>query len=261
MLSDEELREHINKITKWINDYIKKTGAKGVVIGNSGGKDSATVIALATKALGKDNVLTVGMPCESIKEDLNDARLVAKTFGVKMVEIDLTNTFKVLKSEINENIDIKISNEAEINIKPRLRMTTLYGIAQTYGYLVLGTGNLCEAMVGYTTKWGDNAYDFNPIANFTVDDVLRIGEMLGVPDKIIHKAPNDGLGGKTDEEKMQIKYSEIAEYIENGKTDEKRMKKIEKKYLASMHKREKTPIYDFERRNYLKEKFEKNDNK
>ena len=154
MLSDEELREHINKITKWINDYIKKTGAKGVVIGNSGGKDSATVIALATKALGKDNVLTVGMPCESIKEDLNDARLVAKTFGVKMVEIDLTNTFKVLKSEINENIDIKISNEAEINIKPRLRMTTLYGIAQTYGYLVLGTGNLCEAMVGYTTKWG-----------------------------------------------------------------------------------------------------------
>src|SRR5699024_10055397 len=112
--------------------------------------------------------------------------------------------------------------------------------------------NLCEAMVGYTTKWGDNAYDFNPIANFTVDEVLRIGEMLGVPDKIIHKAPNDGLGGKTDEEKMQIKYSEIAEYIENGKTDEKRMKKIEKKYLATMHKREKTPIYDFERRNYLK---------
>lgn len=261
MLRDEELREHINKITEWINNYIKKTGAKGVVIGNSGGKDSATVIALATKAIGNGNVLTVGMPCESIKEDLNDARLVAKTFGVKMVEIDLTNTFKVLKNEINENIDIKISNEAEINIKPRLRMTTLYSIAQTYGYLVLGTGNLCEAMVGYTTKWGDNAYDFNPIANFTVDEVLRIGEMLGVPDKIIHKAPNDGLGGKTDEEKMQIKYSEIAEYIENGKTDQKQMEKIEKKYLASMHKREKTPIYNFERRNYLKEKFEKKCNK
>ena len=257
----KDIEKEVQNIEKWILEYVENAHADGVVVGNSGGKDSATVIALATKALGKDKVLTVGMPCESIKEDLNDARLVAKTFGVKMVEIDLTNTFKLLKNEINENIAIKISNEAEINIKPRLRMITLYGIAQTYGYLVLGTGNLCEAMVGYTTKWGDNAYDFNPIANFTVNEVLKIGEMLGVPDKIIHKAPNDGLGGKTDEEKMQIKYSEIAEYIENGKTDEKQMEKIEKKYLASMHKREKTPIYNFERRNYLKEKFEKKYNK
>lgn len=257
MISEEELRKHIEKIRIWIKNYVEKNNAKGVVIGNSGGKDSATVIALAVNSLGKEKVLTVGMPCNSIKEDLQDAGLVANTFGVKMVVVNLTNSFESLKSEINQKIDGAISTESEINIKPRLRMTTLYAIAQSFGYLVLGTGNLCEAMVGYTTKWGDSAYDFNPIANFTVEEVLKIGEILGVPDKIIHKAPNDGLGGKTDEEKLQIKYSEIAEYIETGKTKIEQMKKIEEKYIYSKHKREKIPIYNFKRKNYLEDKMNK----
>ena len=91
----------------------------------------------------------------------------------------------------------EITKEAQINIKPRLRMVTLYAIAQTLGYLVIGTGNLCEAMVGYTTKWGDSACDFNPISNFTVPEVLAIGRMLGVPEKIINKPPNDGYTRNT----------------------------------------------------------------
>ena len=157
-----------------------------------------------------------------------------------------------------KNIAIKISNEAEINIKPRLRMTTLYGIAQSLDYLVIGTGNLCEAMVGYTTKWGDNSSDFNPIGNFTVDEVLAIGKYLGVPEKILKKAPNDGLGGKTDEEKMGIRYSQIAEIIETGETEEDAKKEILKRYNASKHKRELVPVYTFERKNYLKDLGEKN---
>ena len=146
-----------------------------------------------------------------------------------------------------------MSEEAKINIKTRLRMTTLYAIAQNYNYLVMGTGNLCEAMVGYTTKWGDSASDFNPIANFTVDEVLKMGEILGVPEKIIKKTPSDGLSDKSDEEKMGITYKEVAEYIETGKTNEEKMKKIEKRYMNSKHKREKIPTYDFERKNYLNE--------
>ena len=198
MLDREKIIQETENAIKWIKDYIEKSGAKGVVIGNSGGKDSATVIAMATNALGKDRVLTIAMPCNSINADLEDAKLVADTFGVRILNIDLTNSYEAMKQSIeNELKSIGYKNvieEAKINMKPRLRMTTLYSIAQTLGYLVIGTGNLCEIMVGYTTKWGDSASDFNPIGNFTVDEVLAIGKMLGVPEKILSKSPNDGLG-------------------------------------------------------------------
>ena len=227
--------------------------AKGVVIGNSGGKDSAVVIAMATKALGKDRVLAISMPCNSKDADYEDAKLVADKFDVNMLKIDLTSSYIEMEDEINKNLEsINLSDESKVNMKPRFRMICLYSIAQTLGYLVCGTGNLCEQMVGYTTKWGDNASDFNPIANFTVDEVLAIGEYLGVPDKILKKAPSDGLGIKTDEEKMGIKYSEIAEMIETGNTqNEKSKDEIIRRFKNSMHKRKSVPIYYFERKNYL----------
>ena len=265
MLEKEELIKQAEGAIAWIKEYVKQTGAKGVVVGNSGGKDSATVIAMATKALGKENVVAVSMPCHSISNDFDDAKLVADTFGVDFLKVDLTDTYNELEKAIHisigqeglkkEAFPIKeLSTEATINIKPRLRMTTLYGIAQSLDYLVIGTGNLCEAMVGYTTKWGDNSSDFNPIANFTVDEVLAIGKYLRVPEKILQKAPNDGLGGKTDEEKMGIQYSQIAEMIETGETEENAKKEILKRYNASKHKRELVPVYTFERKNYLKMK-------
>lgn len=275
MLDKERLINEANKAVKWIKDFVENARVKGVVIGNSGGKDSATVLAMAVKALGSEKVIAVSMPCHSINTDYNDAKLVAKHFNVKMLTVDLTETYDAMEKEINnqlKNIEnksdnfentsssienksiVSISKDASINMKPRLRMTTLYSIAQTMGYLVIGTGNLCEAMVGYTTKWGDSSYDFNPIANFTVEEVLAIGEYLGVPEKILKKAPNDGLGGQTDEEKMGIKYSQIAEMIETGKTDEMAEKEIIKRYNASKHKREAVPVYTFERKNYLKDR-------
>ena len=214
MLEYSRLINETNNAIEWIRNYVEKTNTKGVVIGNSGGKDSATVIAMATKALGKERVLTVAMPCNSIKEDLDDAKLVSSTFDVELKIIDLSNTY----SELEKSIDLELSDESKINIKPRLRMTTLYAIAQNKGYLVMGTSNLCERMVGYTSKWGDSASDFNPIGNFTVDEVLEIGKYLGVPERIINKAPSDGLGKLTDEEKMGVSYKQIAEFIETGKT-------------------------------------------
>lgn len=252
MLEKEILIKEAENAIKWIYNYVEKTGAKGVVVGNSGGKDSATVIAMATKALGKDRVYTIAMPCNSIKADLEDARLVSETFNVPFLEVNLSSTYNELENTINSSLtNIELNKDSQINIKPRLRMTTLYAIAQTLGYLVIGTGNLCESMVGYTTKWGDSSYDFNPIANFTVDEVLAIGEYLGVPDKIIHKAPNDGLGGQTDEEKMGVTYKQIAEYIETGKTEKNAMENIERRNKASKHKREPVPVYKFERKKFL----------
>ena len=255
MLEKEKLHNEAESAIKWIREYIQNTNAKGVVIGNSGGKDSATVLAMSTRAVGKENVVAVYMPCSSNKSDFEDAKLVAETFGVRFLNIDLNNCYKQLETEIAselQKIQIKeLSKETKINIKPRLRMATLYGIAQAMDYLVIGTGNLSEAMVGYTTKWGDNSSDFNPIGNFTVEEVLEIGKYLGVPDKILKKAPNDGLGGQTDEEKMGIRYSQISEMIETGETDENAKKEIIKRFQNSRHKREPIPVYVFERKNFL----------
>lgn len=253
MLEYSRLVNEAENAINWIKEYVNKTGAKGVVVGNSGGKDSATVIAMATKALGKENVLTVAMPCNSIKEDLEDAQLVSKKFEVELVTVDLTESYNNLENTINNVLNgLELNKESKINIKPRMRMTTLYAIAQSKGYLVIGTGNLCERMVGYTTKWGDSASDFNPIANFTVDEVLEIGKYLGIPDKIINKSPSDGLGGQTDEEKMGVSYKQIAEFIETGKTNPDAMNIIEKRNRESKHKRDAVPVYEFDRKNYLK---------
>ena len=241
MLLKENLGQVVDEVIEWVKEYVRNSGAKGVVVGNSGGKDSATVIAIAVKAVGEQNVITVGMPCNSNPSDLDDAKLVANTFNVPLLEVDLSDTYYNLESKIN---DAKgISKEAGINIKPRLRMTTLYAIAQTMGYLVIGTGNLSEITVGYTTKWGDSSSDFNPIANFTVEEVKMIGAYLGVPQNIVNRPPDDGLCMGTDEEKMGVTYAQISEYINTGKTDIAAMKIIERMNKASQHKREPIPNF------------------
>lgn len=252
MLEYSKLIKEAENAIVWIREYVKNTDAKGIVVGNSGGKDSATVIAMAVKAIGKENVLTVAMPCNSISEDLEDAKLVAESFDVKCLIIDLSECYEKLETTINFKLnEKKLNNEAKVNIKPRMRMTSLYAIAQTMNYLVIGTGNLCERMVGYTTKWGDSASDFNPIANFTVEEVLEIGRYLNVPEKILNKPPSDGISNKSDEEKMGVTYKQISEYIETGKTDDSAMEIIKKKNEISKHKREMVPTYEFERKNYL----------
>ena len=238
------MEKEVNLIIDWIRNYVTSSGAKGVVVGNSGGKDSAVVIALCVKALRAENVLAVAMPCSSLPQDFNDAKLVADTFGVNMLTVDLSSVYENLCLEIESQISDNISQYVSINIRPRLRMTTLYTIAQQKNYLVVGTGNACEQFIGYTTKWGDNASDFNPIAEFTVSEVLEIGKILGVPDKILKKSPNDGLGSGNDEEKLGVTYKEIEEYMITGKTsNNSSMEKIEKMHRQSKHKRKLVPVY------------------
>ncbi len=255
MLDKNILEKEMYNAINWIKEKVESAHARGVVIGNSGGKDSATVLAMAVKALGKDKVLAVSMPCHSNINDFEDAELVANAFEVKNMEIDLTNSYDEFEKEINEklvkNNMSELINESKVNIKPRLRMTTLYSIAQTLGYMVIGTGNLCEIMVGYTTKWGDSGSDFNPIGNFTVNEVLEIGRMLGVPEKILRKAPSDGLGNLTDEQKMGITYNQIEEMVETGSTEQEAKKEIIRRYKSSKHKREIVPVYKFNRNNML----------
>ena len=243
MLTKKQLEIEVPRIYEHIRRYFKENGFTKAVVGNSGGKDSAVVIGLLANALGKENVLTVTLPCYSKEEDREDALLVAKTFGTKCINVKLDNVVDEMISSIEVGYGNSLSKEAIINIKPRLRMTALYAIAATENALVIGTGNLCEIFVGYYTKYGDGASDFNLLGEFFVSDVYKIGEYIGIPSKICKKAPSDGISNKTDEEKLKFKYSQVEEYILTGNTDADAKVKIERQHQITEHKRKPAPVY------------------
>ena len=220
----------------FIKEMLKSANASGIVYGNSGGKDSALVGILSRMAC--DNVLGVLMPCQSkrnYQEDTKDALEVAAKFGIKTITVDLSDA----KSEICNQVEksIYISDAAKANIAPRLRMTTLYSIAQSMECLVAGTGNRSEAYVGYYTKWGDGAHDFNPIADLTVTEVYEFLEYLDAPRCVIEKAPSAGLyEGQTDEGEMGLTYAELDKYLLLGEGKPEVIEKIEKFHARGMHK-------------------------
>ena len=236
-----------NEIIEFIRNYYKNNSLKGAVIGISGGKDSGVVAGLFAKALGRQNVVGLWMPCHSKDEDKKNAYLVAEKFDFEMIDHDLTMIYDQYVENVKEKNLVNDDNltNANINIKPRLRMMTLYYYAamlssQRNGvYIVPGTSNKCELYVGYFTKGGDNVSDIKVLADLTVDEVIQIGEYIGVPDKVIHKVPDDGLSGKTDEEKLGVKYSEITSIIKNpntNKVDNEIKNKIIKLHNQNRHK-------------------------
>ncbi len=234
-----------NEIIKFIRDYYEKNNIKKAVIGISGGKDSGVVAALFTKALGKENVTGIWMPCHSKEEDKTNARKLADHFGFRLLEFDLTNVYDLYVDQIKDSdLDIDDNDlvDANINIKPRLRTSTLYYYAAMLShkehatYIVPGTSNACELYVGYFTKGGDSVSDILTIADLTVDEVIQVGEYLGVIDEVVHKAPDDGLSGMTDEEKLGVKYSDIAKVMNGEEVEAKEKEKIMRLHKANQHK-------------------------
>ena len=234
-----------NRIIKFIQDYFKKYDLGGVVIGISGGKDSGVVAGLFTEALGRDKVVGITLPCHSKKQDKNDAKLVADYYGFELLNLDLTDPFDAFKDQIDKigNFTEEELKNSDINLKPRFRMASVYYIAALYTalksktYIVAGTGNKCEEFVGYFTKGGDSVSDIKTIADLTVDEVIAVGEVLNVPKKVLYKAPNDGLSNQTDEDKLGVKYKDIATYMENkDELDEEVQNKIEKLHNNAQHK-------------------------
>ena len=240
-----DAKTETERVIEFIRNYYKENNLGGVILGISGGKDSGVVAALFTEAIGKENVIGVTLPCHSKEEDAIDAKLVSDYYGFELINFDITNTFDSFKNEL-ENLGEFTSEEtknSDINLKPRLRMATLYYLAALYSalknktYLVAGTSNKCELYVGYFTKGGDSVHDISTIADFTVDEVIAIGEYLKVPEKVLYKKPNDGLSNQTDEDKLGVKYKEIASYIENPDLVEKEVgQKINKLHNANKHK-------------------------
>jgi len=199
-----------NKIISWIKQQVKNAGAKGIVMGLSGGIDSAVVAALCKAAVGKNNLLVFYLPCNSNIQDLKDAKLVARELGLKSKLVDISgvynNFLKILPGA---------SSLAKANLKPRLRMCALYYFANKLNYLVCGTGNKSELLVGYFTKYGDGGVDILPIADLFKRQVRKLAQELGIPEKIITKPPTAGLWqGQTDEGEMGITYNELDDILD-----------------------------------------------
>ena len=227
----------IKSRTKFIRDVITSAGAEGIVYGNSGGKDSALVGILCKMAC--DNTVGLIMPCGSKQNygtDKDDANAVAEQFGIATRVVDLTGTKNALVGVVGN--EVRLSDSAMANLAPRLRMTALYAVAASENRLVAGTGNRSENYMGYFTKWGDGACDFNPIADLTVTEIYEFLRYLHAPDSIIHKAPSAGLfDGQTDESEMGVAYRSIDGFLLTGQVDEHDGAIMEKFHQASKHKR------------------------
>lgn len=220
-------------IIKWMRDRVKESGSKGVVFGLSGGIDSAVVAALSKKAF-PENALGLIMPCHSNSEDEEHARLVANSLDLEIKKVDLGKVYDLFLDELEDTDNIL----ALSNIKPRLRMTTLYYYAQTRKYLVAGTSNKSELTVGYFTKYGDSGVDILPIADLLKEEVFELAKYLNIPEPIINKPPSAGLWeSQTDEEEMGFSYRELDNYIKTGEGKEKVKQRIETMYKRSEHKR------------------------
>jgi NAD+ synthase len=241
------------KISSWLVDRAMRAGARGYVFGLSGGIDSALVARLCQIACPQ-RVLGVMLPCYSHPQDEEDARLVASTFGFPVARVDIGPAFDALTESLQhavkglpshvDSVDIK-QQLPDANLKPRLRMASLYFIANSMNYLVAGTGNRSELALGYFTKYGDGGVDLLPIGGLLKSEVRTLARELGVPDRVITKPPTAGLWvGQTDEQEMGFSYDQLEAYFAGGRgtVPDAVADRIDRFRTTSDHKRELPPI-------------------
>ena len=230
----------VKELVTWLQEKVRDANAKGIVFGLSGGIDSAVMAAIAKLAFPEDS-LGVIMPCHSNPIDEEHGILVGESLGLKTQKVDLSNSFDVLFN----SIDVESKNNMAIsNLKPRLRMTTLYYLAQTKNYLVVGPTNKSEYEVGYFTKHGDSAVDLLPLASFVKGEIRELARYLDIPQIVIEKPPTAGLWeDQTDEEEMGFGYDVLDKYIRTKEAPEEIGAKIDRMNRISNHKRSYPPIF------------------
>jgi NAD+ synthase len=235
-----------DRIAAWLRDYLVSAGADGYVLGLSGGVDSATTAGLAVRAVGPERVLAALLPCHSQPRDARLGQRVADTFGISTVTVDLSETFDLLVEALPPAEHLL----AKANIKPRLRMTALYFLAQSHNYLVLGGGNKTELEVGYFTKYGDGGVDLLPLGDLYKTEVWELARELGVPQEVIDRPPTAGLWpSQTDEDEMGITYEALDQTlraIASGNTDDidpDTLEKVRGMMRNSAHKRAMPPVF------------------
>jgi NAD+ synthase len=244
------------RISEWIRERVNEAGARGVVLGMSGGLDSSVTAVLCKKAF-PDTTLGLIMPCFSAKEDVEHAKMVASKFGIEAKVIDISDLFKsFLKTLEGQEYDEGGKGEVDLavaNLKPRLRMICLYYFANKLNYLVVGTGNKSEIAIGYFTKYGDGAADILPLGDLLKTEERKLAEELDIPRKIIEKVPTAGLWeGQTDEGEIGMSYEDLDKIIaalERGNVESIRsldpelLERVKRMMEKSRHKREQIPVF------------------
>ena len=235
-----------DRIVNWIRQWFEKNGPKaGAVIGISGGKDSTIAAAVLCEALGPERVYGVLMP-DGEQADIEDSKKVceflkinARIINIKAATDGFKSAFLEATGINGEPVKQEMGNDAKINTPPRIRMATLYAVAQSlpFGGRVINTCNRSEDYIGYSTKYGDAAGDVSLFQNYTVREVRAIGEVLGVPKELIYKVPSDGLCGLSDEDKIGFTYDCLDDYILTGVCEDEEIKaKIDHMHVMNLHK-------------------------
>lgn len=241
---DQAAERWIGRTVRWMREHMISAGCDGTAVGLSGGLDSAVVAALCAR-VSPEACLTVFMGCESLDEDREYAHMVADRLGVEFMEISLDDVYRTLVAELPQG-DEERRAISLANIKPRLRMTVLYYLAQLRNSLVIGTGNRDELHLGYFTKHGDGGCDLLPLGRLVKAQVVRVARCLRVPDQVIGRAPSAGLWpGQTDEEELGLSYDDIDEYLLSGEAAPEVKKKIDRIHRSTAHKRSTPPIPPF----------------
>lgn len=252
-----------DRVVEWTRDWFRRNGRETAVIGISGGKDSAVVAGICAKALGPDHVVGVMMP-NGVQADLDDSKKVIESLGIRGMEVNIAGMCEAGLSGMNKAIKLAceigmldpelvkcVTKAAYINMQPRVRMTVLYTIAQSLSgpggmkACVVGTGNKAESMVGYTTKGGDAMCDVDPIGDMWVDEVVRVGDELGVCPEVVHKIPSDGLCGLSDEDRLGFTYGQVKQVFTGavGEVDRETADRIMGMFSASAHKRRMPDVF------------------
>ncbi|WHX27626.1 NAD(+) synthase [Virgibacillus halodenitrificans] len=243
------MEKHVENIVQWLRDQVNKAGVNGLVVGVSGGLDSAVVAHLIKRAFPDDS-LGVLMPIHTKETDLNHAKKVVEGCDISSLTIDLSNTHQTMydqiKNQLMKNDTFIEQNDqlADANLRARLRMSTLYALATNYNYLVVGTDNAAEWYTGYFTKYGDGGADILPLVDFTKQEVRDMAAYLGVPVEVAQKKPSADLWeGQTDESEMGTTYDKIDAYINGEEISEKDKEVIESLHRRTEHKRNPLPQY------------------
>lgn len=239
------IEEKVEKTVEWLRQKVKETGSKGLIVGISGGIDSA-VVANLIKLACPENSLGVMLPIKNSEEDLNDAKELIASCGITGLTVDLTSENEAILNKVSEQMGDLFNEDnrkiADANMRARLRMTTLYTIANNLNYLVVGTDNAAELLTGYFTKYGDGGVDILALANLLKSEVYEWGAYFNVPKNILDKAPTAGLWeGQTDEKEMGTTYNYIDMYLQGKEIPQKDKEIIERLNARSAHKRTMPP--------------------
>ena len=233
------------EVVEWIRDWFEENG-KGcnAVIGISGGKDSSVVAALCVEALGKDRVIGVLMP-NGEQSDIDCSHQLVAHLGIPFFVCNIKKAFDGVMESLRES-GVEASRQTIVNLPPRLRMSTLYAVSQSYNGRVANTCNLSEDWVGYSTRYGDAAGDFSPLGKLTVREVKEIGKYLNLPINLVDKVPSDGLSGKTDEDNLGFTYAVLDEYIRTGVCENAETKaRIDRLHALNEFKLKPIPCYEY----------------